>query len=145
MLEVVCGIIEDRSGRFLACRRPAGKHLGGLWEFPGGKVDPGETPRSALARELHEELGVEVDVGEALQPVVWDYGTTVIQLRPFRCVVRCGEPHPHEHEDIRWCRTDDWESLAWAAADLPILEELRGKEVKRFVDSTDDPAIVPES
>ena len=55
MIDVVCGVIENSEGQFLACLRPAGKHLGGLWEFPGGKVDPGESPESALVRELQEE------------------------------------------------------------------------------------------
>ncbi|NJM39168.1 MAG: (deoxy)nucleoside triphosphate pyrophosphohydrolase, partial [Akkermansiaceae bacterium] len=103
MLDVVCGVIENSSGEFLACLRPAGKHLGGLWEFPGGKVDPGESPETALVRELREELGVKVEVGAALTPVIWTYPERVIHLIPFHCKVVEGEPQALEHEKILWC------------------------------------------
>jgi 8-oxo-dGTP diphosphatase len=73
MIDVVCGVVEDDAGNILVCRRPAGKHLGGLWEFPGGKIDPGETAASALIRELREELGIEVAPGQSLPEVVWPY------------------------------------------------------------------------
>ena len=125
MIEVVCGVIEDGRGNFLACQRPQGKHLAGLWEFPGGKVDQGESPESALARELHEELGVRVDVGAAMEPVVWAYGSKRIRLHPFRCRVIEGVPAAIEHQRILWCAPADFDSLNWAEADLPILEWLR--------------------
>jgi 8-oxo-dGTP diphosphatase len=125
MIDVVCGVIEDSSGRFLACLRPEGKHLGGLWEFPGGKVDPGESPESALARELREELDIEVKVGAALDPVLWCYDQANIRLLPFRCSITAGHPQPLEHERLHWCAPEDFDALAWAAADLPILVQIR--------------------
>ena len=124
MLEVVCGVIENSAGQFLACLRPARKHLGGLWEFPGGKVDPGESPEMALARELMEELAVEVEVGPALGAVIWDYGEQTIQLRPFRCRIIGGELRALEHEKLHWCAPGEFHELAWAPADLPILSEI---------------------
>ncbi len=123
MIEVAAGLILDEAGRLLACRRPEGKHLGGKWEFPGGKVEDGESPAGALVRELEEELGVAVDIGQALTPVVWDYGRGPIRLHPFVCRIVAGELHPHEHEEIRWCEKDDLGELDWAAADVPVLEE----------------------
>jgi 8-oxo-dGTP diphosphatase len=123
MIEVAAGLILDRAGRLLACKRPQGKHLGGKWEFPGGKVEDGESPGAALVRELEEELGVTVDIGQALTPVVWDYGRGPIRLHPFACRIVAGELHPHEHEEIRWCLRDDLLALDWAAADVPILAE----------------------
>lgn len=144
MLEVVCGVVADGRGAVLACRRPPGKHLAGLWEFPGGKVDPGESPRAALARELHEELGVRVEVGQKLAPVVWDYGDVVIRLSPFVCTILSGEPHPHEHDAIRWSAPAEWESLQWAPADLPILDELRTRAALRRVDSGGCPDTVTD-
>ena len=123
MIEVAAGLILDEGGRLLACRRPEGKHLGGKWEFPGGKVEDGESPAAALVRELKEELGVTVDIGQALTPVVWDYGRGPIRLHPFVCRIVAGELHPHEHEEIRWCEKDDLGELDWAAADVPVLEE----------------------
>jgi 8-oxo-dGTP diphosphatase len=125
MIDVVAGLILDPAGRLLACKRPEGKHLGGKWEFPGGKVEEGEDPVAALVRELEEELGIFVEAGKALTPVVWDYGRGPIRLHPFVCTVASGEPHPHEHEEIRWCRAEELGALDWAAADVPILEEWR--------------------
>jgi len=125
MIDVVCGVIEDADGRFLACLRPQGKHLGGLWEFPGGKLDPGESPETALARELLEELGVEVAVAAALEPVIWDYDRGQIRLLPFRCLIVGGDLRAIEHEQILWCAPEDFETLAWADADVPVLGQIR--------------------
>lgn len=125
MIDVVCGVIEDGEGKYLACLRPQGKHLGGLWEFPGGKVDPGESPETALVRELSEELGVEVVVGRALVPVEWTYDRGRIRLLPFICHLLKGHPQALEHEDLIWCAPNEFGSLAWADADLPILEQIR--------------------
>lgn len=125
MIEVVCAVLEDGNGRFLACQRPFGKHLGGLWEFPGGKIDPGESAQAALIREISEELTIEIEVDRALQAVVCNYGVKRIRLHPFRCRIVRGEPHPVEHEAIRWCAPEEFAALEWAEADLPILEEIR--------------------
>jgi 8-oxo-dGTP diphosphatase len=124
MIDVVCGVIEDREGRFLACLRPQGKHLGGLWEFPGGKVEVGEIPAAALARELLEELSVEVEVGPPLTPVIWAYTERTIRLLPFRCRIIGGELYATEHEELRWCSPENFHELPWADADLPILREI---------------------
>lgn len=121
---VVCGVIGDAEGRFLACLRPAGKHLGGLWEFPGGKVDLGETPESALVRELREELAVDVQVGLPLSPVIWNYGEHTIQLLPFYCRIISGGLRAVEHEALRWCLPEHLGDLRWADADIPILREI---------------------
>jgi len=125
MIDVVCGVIADGQGRYLACLRPQGKHLGGLWEFPGGKVDPGESPEAALGRELREELAIEVAVGNPLEPVQWTYDRGNIRLIPFYCSILRGEPQAIEHERIRWCAPEEFDSLEWAGADLPILKEIR--------------------
>jgi len=125
MIDVVCGVIEDRNGRFLVCLRPEGKHLGGLWEFPGGKVDSGESPETALIRELKEELGIEVAVGKALDPVIWTYERARIRLLPFRCSITKGFPQALEHEQIRWCAPEEFDQLTWADADLPVLIQIR--------------------
>jgi 8-oxo-dGTP diphosphatase len=125
MTEVVCGVIKDEAGCFLACLRPAGKHLGGLWEFPGGKVEAGEPPEAALVRELREELGIEVTVEGALDPVTWTYDRGQIRLSPYLCHITLGIPSPLEHEALRWCAPRDFESLEWAPADLPVLDQLR--------------------
>ena len=125
MIDVVCGVIGDADGRYLVCRRPLGKHLGGLWEFPGGKVEPGESPRVALARELAEELGVDVAVGEALEPVVWHYDRGPIRLLPYLCAIAGGIMHAREHDEVRWCAPAEFDELEWAEADLPVIDGLR--------------------
>ena len=128
MIDVVCAVLQDEQGRVLACLRPAGKHLGGLWEFPGGKVEHGETPQTALARELREELGIEVEVLGELQPVPWQYERGAIRLLPFLCRITGGEAVPHEHESLLWCASHELANLTWAPADLPVLEQLRLRE-----------------
>ena len=130
MIDVVCGVIGDGLGRYLACRRSPGRHLGGLWEFPGGKVEAGEEPPQALARELAEELGVEVAVGAALEPVAWTDGHVSIRLLPYLCRITAGEPQPLEHDGLEWCAPGDFDRLKWAPADVPVLENLRARELE---------------
>ncbi len=123
-MNVVCAVIDDGEGRYLACLRPDGKHLGGYWEFPGGKVDPGESPQTALIRELAEELAVRVEVGRPMAPVLWNYGDKRIRLLAFHCRIVSGEAQALEHEEIRWCRPEKFGELRWAEADIPILGEI---------------------
>lgn len=125
MTEVVCGVILDKEGKVLACRRAADRHLGGLWEFPGGKVEDGEDPRAALARELLEELGIVVKVCDRFDAVVeWTDGVVRIRLSGFLCEILEGKAEPLEHDEIRWCDHGELPGLDWAKADLPILDEL---------------------
>ena len=127
MTEVVCGVIKDADGRILTCRRGEGRHLAGLWEFPGGKVETGESPEVALARELEEELGVAVDVGEKLAAAVeWTDGEVSIRLSAYWCGISQGEPVALEHAEIRWCDFPELVGLEWAEADLPFVRELGG-------------------
>jgi len=122
-INVVCGILVDESGRVLACLRPPGKHLADKWEFPGGKVEPGESPEAALIRELREELEVDVEILRPLTPVIWDYGRGPIRLIPFVCRITNGEPKALDHAELRWVTAGSLHGLDWAAADGPILEE----------------------
>lgn len=125
-LQVVCGILVDASGRALACLRPPGKHLADQWEFPGGKVEPGESPEAALIRELREELAVEVEILRPLSAVDWDYGRGPIRLIPFVCRIKNGEPKALDHAELRWVDPSSLHELHWAAADGPILQEWLG-------------------
>lgn len=126
-LPVVCAVLEDSSGRVLAAQRPAHKHLGLQWEFPGGKLEPGELPAPALARELREELGCAIVVAHALPTFTHDYGTVVIALTPFVCRLAPGSPAPHalEHAALRWVPPADLLTLDLAAADLPVVASYR--------------------
>jgi 8-oxo-dGTP diphosphatase len=97
--------------------------LAGRWEFPGGKIEPGETPKAALARELSEELGLEARVGEALTPVVLRTARGELELLPYR-IVAGGEPVAREHAELRWCTGAELAALDWAPADVPVVTEL---------------------
>ncbi len=91
------------------------------WEFPGGKIKRGESPESCLHRELQEELGIVVNIREALSPATYRYPTFTITLHPFRCAISSGTLALHEHEDIRWLQPKELPVLDWAEADLPVI------------------------
>ena len=122
--DVVCAIIE-REGQFLIAQRPKGKSLALLWEFPGGKVQPGESDRVALARELHEELLIEVEIIEALTPVTHTYPDFSLRLVPFRCRITSGTPVALEHEQLEWISIDEAGNYDFPEADTPVLVEYR--------------------
>jgi len=121
-IAVACALLE-RDGRLLVAQRPPGRKLALKWEFPGGKIEPGETGAVALVRELREELGIDVDVGRELPPVTHDYGSALIRLRSFLCALPEGEPHPHEHVAVCWCTPEEVAALDLAAADVPVLAQ----------------------
>ena len=120
---MVCALIE-RAGRLLIAQRPAHKHLPLKWEFPGGKVEPGEDPAAAIVREIREELGCAIVITRALPVFLHDYQTVVIEMMPFVCAlgVASPEPHPHEHVAVVWAKPEDLRGYDLAAADLPAVE-----------------------
>ena len=125
-LPVVCAVIVDDAGRVLVAQRPPHKHLALKWEFPGGKVELGESPEAALIRELREELGCEVAILRALPHSTHDYSSVVIEMIPFACRLAPGSPAPHpiEHLALRWIATGELRSLDLAPADLPVVAAL---------------------
>jgi len=134
-LPVVCAIIENALGRVLVAQRPAHKHLGLKWEFPGGKVEAPETPEAALGRELKEELGCLIEIKQPLPHVVHDYGHVKIKMMPFFCrlSVPSAAPHPHEHVALRWLSREELRTIDWAPADIPVLASyLSLQREKRF-------------
>lgn len=122
-IPVVCALIE-RDGRVLLARRPLHKHLGGQWEFPGGKVEPGESPAAALHREIREELGGKITALRALPPTAHDYQTVRIKLIPFICTLAADSPPlvVHEHDALAWVLPDELRTHALAPADLPVVD-----------------------
>ena len=113
-----------RDGRVLVARKPSGGPRAGLWEFPGGKVEPGEGDNEALRRELAEELGVEVSVGRLAESVRWEYADVAIELRAYWCTIARGEPQAHEHEALAWVSGDRLVHLALCDADAAIAGQL---------------------
>ena len=125
-VRVTAGVVIRADGRILAARRPEGDRLAGLWEFPGGKLEPGETPEGCLKRELLEELGLEVRVERLLTTVVHDYPELTVELLVHLCRTE-GEPNRLEaHSETRWLRSSELGTLEWAPADLPVLPLLTG-------------------
>jgi mutator protein MutT len=124
-IAVACLVLVDLEGSVLITQRPNEKQLGGLWEFPGGKVEAGESSRAALRRELSEELQLKVGLLHPLLPVIHVYEFGVIELIPFlsQCEQRPAV-HLVEHSDFTWVASADLASYEWAPADLPVVEEL---------------------
>ena len=121
-VEVVAAVVE-RNGRFLITRRLEGTHLAGLWEFPGGKILPGETREDALRRELKEELGVEATVRELIQTVEWTYPDRSVRLFFFRCAL-AGEPRSLEGQEMRWVAAAELPSYSFPDADATLVARL---------------------
>lgn len=124
MTEVVAALIWDEN-RFMICQRPAHKALGSLWEFVGGKVEPGESKEEALIRECREELGVTVDVGEIFMEVTHQYPDITVHLTLFSASIREGVPQKLEHQDIRWITAEEIGKFSFCPADTEILEKLK--------------------
>lgn len=122
-IEVAAGLVF-RDGALLIAQRHAHAHLGGLWEFPGGKLEPGESYEQCLVRELLEELGIEVEVGTLFDEIVHDYPGKRVRLRFFRCKWTAREPHPHGCETFRWVKRGDLGRYDFPPADVPVVRKL---------------------
>lgn len=126
ILVVAVALIDDRR-RVLLAQRPEGKSMAGLWEFPGGKVEDNETPEHALVRELHEELGIVVDVAD-VEPLAFashTYDDFHLLMPLFDCVRWQGDITPKEGQALAWVAADELDKYAMPPADLPLIEPLR--------------------
>tara|TARA_B100001939_G_scaffold107735_1_gene93107 strand:- start:6 stop:413 length:408 start_codon:yes stop_codon:yes gene_type:complete len=122
---VVAAGLLFRDGKLLITQRPAGGHLAGLWEFPGGKCEPGETLPECLQRELHEELGVVVNVRECVETLEHAYPEKTVQLSFYQCALVMGEPEGREGQSIAWVGPDELGDYQFPEADAQLLEKLR--------------------
>jgi mutator protein MutT len=126
-IDVVAGVIRREDGRLLITQRLAKDTLGGYWEFPGGKVDPGEELRAALARELREELGIEAEIGAEIHSIVHAYPDRDVRLYFYEARIVSGEPRKIEVADLRWVSLDELNDYQFPEADRPLLAQLRGQ------------------
>lgn len=123
-VDVVAALIWEKD-KFLICQRPATKARGLLWEFVGGKVEPGESFPQALQRECAEELAINVDVGEEFMQVIHEYPDILIRLTLLNCTIPTGQPQALEHNDIRWIHPSEIDNYLFCPADTDILEEIK--------------------
>ncbi len=124
-IDVVAGVICFE-GRFLITQRLADDTLGGYWEFPGGKVEPGEELRAALRRELQEELGIDTEIGAQIHHVVHAYPDRDVRLYFFEASILSGQPQKLEVADFNWITAAQFTDYQFPEADLPLLNQLRG-------------------
>jgi len=124
MIHVAAGVLIDADGRVLLAQRPPGKHLALMWEFPGGKLEPGEDARQGLARELAEELGIVIGEATALMRFPWDYDGKSLLLDVFIVSAWEGEPRSLEGQALRWVLAAEADPAELAPADRPVLAEL---------------------
>ena len=123
VVKVVAAIIAEE-GRIFATQRGYGEFKDG-WEFSGGKIEEGETPQQALVREIQEELDTEVEVGDLLGTVEYDYPTFHLSMQCFLCRIKSGSLNLKEHEAARWLAEDELDSVDWLPADIEVLEWIR--------------------
>ena len=123
MTEVVAALIW-KNNKFMICQRPAHKARGLLWEFVGGKVEPGETKEQALIRECQEELAVTLDVGDVFMDITHEYPDLTVHLTLFNATITEGEPKKLEHNDIQWITPREITNYEFCPADEEILKEI---------------------
>ena len=121
--EVVAALVW-RDDKFMICQRPAHKARGLLWEFVGGKVEPGETKEQALIRECREELNITLDVGEEFMDALHEYPDILVHLIVFNAAIIEGTPQKLEHNDIKWITPSDIPNFEFCPADVDILEKI---------------------
>jgi 8-oxo-dGTP diphosphatase len=123
-LEVSAALLFHQ-GKLLITQRPVGTHLAGLWEFPGGKREPGETFEECLQRELREEVGIETSVHQLIEEIVHEYPERIVHLKFFRCELVSGEARPLHCEAVAWIAREQLADYKFPAADARLLDKLR--------------------
>ena len=127
----VVGAVIVENGKILCAQRNTDTTLPLLWEFPGGKIEPGETPENALKREIKEELSCEIAVGKQVDYTVYEYDFGIVHLTTFLCRLIEGTPIRTEHEMIKWLKPGELTRLDWAPADIPTVDKLMKGLIKQ--------------
>ena len=123
-MQIVTAAVIERSGRILIARRKKGDRMEGKWEFPGGKLEGNESPEECLCRELHEEFGIEAEIGDFLLSSPYEYSHLKIELLAFRATYISGDFNLNDHDEIRWVLPSELGRYDLAGADVPVADIL---------------------
>lgn len=129
-------VIWNQQGQILIDRRPLGGQMGGLWEFPGGKIEPGETIEECIKREIKEELAIGIEVGEHLITIEHTYSDLRITLTAHHCQHVSGEPQPIECDEIRWVWVNELENFTFPQANTQIIAALQKETQEQLIDNS---------
>jgi len=128
-VHVVAAIIENENNEILCALRGPEMTLPNYWEFPGGKIEEGESKEEALKREIDEELGCEIEVLKHIDDTTYEYEKVIVRLETYMSIITNGTPKASEHAEIKWVPRKELNTLNWAPADIPAIEKLLSDEV----------------
>lgn len=127
-IKVVGAVIENEEGEILCAQRPEGKNLALKWEFPGGKIEVGESPTAALKRELQEEMALDIEILDKITTTTYEYDFGIVELTTYFSKIKAGNIQLLEHEEMKWMKADDIDQLDWAPADIPAIKIIKEKK-----------------
>src|SRR5947207_15474485 len=128
VIEVAAAVVRDEAGRYLITQRRSGSHLAGLWEFPGGKIETGESPQAALRRELTEELSASFSVGEEVDTITWEYPERTVVIHFYRCTRESVAIQPRESQTMAWVAPERLGEFEFPPADRELIARLARRE-----------------
>ncbi|MCT4592983.1 MAG: (deoxy)nucleoside triphosphate pyrophosphohydrolase [Anaeromicrobium sp.] len=125
MIEVVAAIIRNDKNEILIAKRKESKSLGGFWEFPGGKIEKGESDEESLIRELKEEMDIDIEVKNYFDENIYDYADKIIKLKAYEAVIKKGNINLKDHSQFVWCKPCELDKYKIAPADIKFVEEIK--------------------
>lgn len=132
-VHVVAAVIKNEQGKIFCAKRSSAMTLPNYWEFPGGKIEAGESKKSALIREINEELQCEIEVAEQVENTLYEYDTFIVRLETFWAKITKGMPIKGEHAEIKWLHHEQLQQMKWAPADIPAVRKVVQQCRKEFM------------
>ncbi|GEN84128.1 DNA mismatch repair protein MutT [Sporosarcina luteola] len=135
IIHVAAAVIHNEKGDILCARRSENMFLPGYWEFPGGKIEPGETPKTALVREIKEELNCNIKISQFVEDTSYKYEQFTVRLETYFAKINSGTPIAMEHSELKWVPFSELKTLEWAPADIPAVERVIQQCKKGFMNN----------